>query len=76
LHFFKKKKGQRLKYEKASQELFSNYFAVRNLCKNLVEKEESSRVGKSGEGLIPGSSGKERLTRRKYRFDSVRERKE
>jgi hypothetical protein len=41
-----------------------------------VEKEESSRVGKSGEGLIPGSSGKERLTGRKYRFDSVRERKE
>jgi hypothetical protein len=30
-----------------------------------VEKTELGRVAQGGEGLIPGSSGKERLTRRK-----------
>jgi hypothetical protein len=41
-----------------------------------VEKTKSGRVGHGGEGLCPGSSGMERLTGRKNRFDSVREKKE
>jgi hypothetical protein len=55
-----------LKYKKASRELFRNYFAVlKSLEKVLWKMYSQGRVGQGGDGLIPDSLGKERLTGRK-----------
>jgi hypothetical protein len=57
---------QGLKYKKASQELIRNYFAVyKSLEKVLWKRHSWGRVAHGGEGLIPGSSGKERLIGKK-----------
>jgi hypothetical protein len=59
-------KDYMLKYKKASQELFRNYFAVsKSLEKVLWRRYSQGRVGQGGDGLIPDSLGKKRLTERK-----------